>query len=617
MIILPIFDSAKHIEEQKDFSYLSDDYNMEDIRQVHSYLKLCVNSSAFNHYRKIEALLHWCALVAKISLKDFTYNHFKDFLLFYSSPEEEWISHKKSMKFKTNNSIRIPNPEWKPFTTMSRNKYKDLINENVYDHKIGKSLISNYFIFFNFLVRKEYLYTNPIKNNQCQSRFINTSLNNKLILPIFDTAKHIEEQSDFSYLGSSYSIPDIKEALEFLRIKKKDYAYIHIRVEIERFLHWCAIIAKITLKKISYICIEKYIEFYENPPKDWIDNKRKRKFYYKGFIRVPNPEWKPFTISNLKSRSRENIFLVLNEFFAHLIQKKYIYVNPFINKMNNSNKTKCLVRSNEEISEIQWEYIHKNAIQMAKQDPDLNERTLFIISAIHLMSLQLSELIPVNKNNILKMNNFFCDNINNWWFKSVERKNKDQYVFINNEMLAALKRWREHLGFGPYPSSDDNKPLFPKKVIGSYISSLTSISYIRRLVNDCIFKSSQDLLNDKFIKEANSLKKINFICTSSIKSEEAKNIENKTLLSLKKMYTEGKMSNKEIYNSLKISEATFYKYKKLLSLEQNKKSIIKKQKILSLKRMYAEGKMTNKEIYNALRIPEGTFYRYLLISKNI
>jgi hypothetical protein len=72
MIILPIFDSAKHIEDQINFSYLSEEYNIKDLEIIHKYLNLCSSTRAFNQYRKIETLFHWCTLIAKISLIDLT-----------------------------------------------------------------------------------------------------------------------------------------------------------------------------------------------------------------------------------------------------------------------------------------------------------------------------------------------------------------------------------------------------------------------------------------------------------------------------------------------------------------------------------------------------------------
>ena len=53
MIILPIFDSAKHIENQINFSYLSEEYNIKDLEIIHKYLNLCSSTRAFIQYRKI------------------------------------------------------------------------------------------------------------------------------------------------------------------------------------------------------------------------------------------------------------------------------------------------------------------------------------------------------------------------------------------------------------------------------------------------------------------------------------------------------------------------------------------------------------------------------------
>lgn len=66
----------------------------------------------------------------------------KKFLEFYKNPPAEWIAIKREHKFKTKNSLRIPNPEWKPFINTGRKNNEDT----------GKSLIPIFFIFYSFLL---------------------------------------------------------------------------------------------------------------------------------------------------------------------------------------------------------------------------------------------------------------------------------------------------------------------------------------------------------------------------------------------------------------------------------------------------------------------------------
>ena len=194
---------------------------------------------------------------------------------------------------------------------------------------------------------------------------------------------------------------------------------------------------------------------------------------------------------------------------------------------------------------------------MAKKDPALHERTLFIIAVIYFMSLQLEDLVITNKKDYLKMNNFFCDSNNNWWLRMPKQNNGLEHnIPVKKEVLEHLKRWRTHLELKPFPSANDNKPLFLKKVIGGYTSSLTSIDYSAKFIKNCFYQATEELLNDNLIQEAESLKKI---VPRWIKNTEMEEL-NKRILMAKKMYTENQISIQEICIFNKISRLTFYKY---------------------------------------------------------
>lgn len=69
-------------------------------------------------------------------------------------------------------------------------------------------------------------------------------------LPLFDSIEYIHLQQNFSYLNAGYHIRDIKIAIEFLKsYRGSQGTFNSYRREIERLLHWCALISKTTLKK--------------------------------------------------------------------------------------------------------------------------------------------------------------------------------------------------------------------------------------------------------------------------------------------------------------------------------------------------------------------------------
>src|SRR5260221_14789951 len=60
------------------------------------------------------------------------------------------------------------------------------------------------------------------------------------------------------------------------------------RREIERFVYWCWFVQKKSLLELKRFDIESFIEFCQNPPKQWIGLKSVSRFTDKGGARIPN-----------------------------------------------------------------------------------------------------------------------------------------------------------------------------------------------------------------------------------------------------------------------------------------------------------------------------------------
>ncbi len=351
-----------------------------------------------------------------------------------------------------------------------------------------------------------------------------TKLKNKAdkqILAIFDSLEYIKKQNDFSYLSDDYNLKDIKKAQSFLLAYQGSLGTFNAyRREIERLLQWNSLISKKSLQDLRREDIEDYIKFCQKPPKKWIGTYKPARFIVQNNQRISNPEWKPFiaTVSKaqhnkgtkpefkdfeLSQDTIKEIFAVIGSFYSYLQQEEYVLINPvtmvrqkskFIRKL----QTKAKVRR---LSELQWLYVIQTAQKMADEGIENYERTLFIMSALYSMYLRISELVA-SKRWIPKMNDFTCDSDNNWWFTTVGKGNKQRQIAVSNAMLDSLKRWRIHLKLSPLPSLSDNSVLLPKTRGKGPISST---NHIRNIVQDCFDRAIEDLKNDGFIEEADSL----------------------------------------------------------------------------------------------------------------
>ncbi len=139
--------------------------------------------------------------------------------------------------------------------------------------------------------------------------------------------------------------------------------------------------------------------------------------------------------------------------------------------------------------------------EMAEMNPQLHERTLFIISALYAMYLRISEL-AANARWTPSMDHFYRDHDGNWWFTTVGKGNKQRQIAVSNAILKALKRWRKYLGLSSIPSPADHYPLLPK-VKGN--GPIRNTNHIREIVQSCFYKAMEQLKTDGLIEEAESL----------------------------------------------------------------------------------------------------------------
>lgn len=340
-------------------------------------------------------------------------------------------------------------------------------------------------------------------------------------LPLFDSLEYITDEKDFSYLSTDYHLPDIHMGIAFLKAYRGSQGTFNsYRREIERFIHWCALIEKKTLKDIKREAIEAYMTFCQKPLSHWIGTTKPARFILKEGLRIPNPTWRPFvaTISKVKRRkgnepvikefelaysSVRELFAILGSFYNYLLQEEYVYMNPvalirqkskFIRRTQSQPKIRRL-------SELQWQYVIQTSKTLADNHADTHERTLFIMSALYAMYLRISEL-SASARWIPEMSDFLRDNDGNWWFTTVGKGNKERQIAVSETMLAALKRWRTHLNLSPLPSLADNSPLLPK-IKGN--GPIKSINYIRKIVQSAFDAGIAQLSKDGFEEEAEML----------------------------------------------------------------------------------------------------------------
>mgnify|MGYP001259845706 FL=1 len=307
----------------------------------------------------------------------------------------------------------------------------------------------------------------------------------------------------------SGSVQDYQEASEFLySYRGSPDTFSTYRREVEHFLRWCWIISKKTLNQIVREDIENYIEFTNQPPKSWVGDKNVSRFIDRGGERVPNSEWRPYVGTSgvyvASQAAIQSLFSVLSSFFNFLIQENYITANPVAQLRQKSKYLRKKQQSKGQIrrlSPLQWDYVMEAAETLAKKEPLVHERTLFIMNALYAMYLRISELVETPRW-YPQMGHFQPDQEGNWWFVTVGKGNKEREVSVSNAMLEALKRYRLSRCLPPLPSPGESTPLI-HKTRGK--GGITSTRQIRGIVQKCFDLATDRIRTEGFRDEADRL----------------------------------------------------------------------------------------------------------------
>ena len=303
---------------------------------------------------------------------------------------------------------------------------------------------------------------------------------------LFDTLENLRDTPEcvVNYIDS-LNIPAAREEFrlcnEFLKsyINSKD-TFSAYRRETERLLHWSWLICKKPLKEINRNDVRDYLEFIRQPPITWIATKIVDRFIEDEHgVRQHNSAWRPFVVKvskvarkqgklpnknqyGLSNKSIEAIFAVLSSLYTYLQQEEYLDVNPIalIRQKKGYIQRQQTRKVTRKLSKLQWLTVISMAEQMAHEDIQ-HERTLFLTSAFYLLGLRISELAFAG-DRLALMGNFAPDKRGLWWYTTVGKGNKMRDVAVPDELLNALKRYRQTLNLTPLPHRDENTPLFPK-----------------------------------------------------------------------------------------------------------------------------------------------------------
>lgn len=177
--ILPLFDTLNHLHKNMENVVLPEQRFQTDFYHTLNFLKSYNGSlGTFNSYRReAERLLQWCWLIKGMTLPELKRDDIEQFIRFCQNPPPSWISVKKVPRYIEKESLRTPNPEWRPFTahvSKAARKKGKIVSIDEFDLSQGSiqevfAILSTY---FNFMIAEEYILSNPIALIRQKSKFV-------------------------------------------------------------------------------------------------------------------------------------------------------------------------------------------------------------------------------------------------------------------------------------------------------------------------------------------------------------------------------------------------------------------------------------------------------------
>lgn len=343
-------------------------------------------------------------------------------------------------------------------------------------------------------------------------------MNNKktIPLPLFDTLENINEPIPDCvklYL-KNINLSGVEQEFEFGHKFLDSYSgsydtFNAYRREIERFLHWCWLIAGKTIKTIDRNDIKHYFDFSKQPPLNWITTKNIQRFIIKDGVKTHNPEWRPFVVRISKAKHKHGdtpdknnynpsnnsmaaLIAVLSTFFTFLQQEGYIEVNPvqLVRQKKRYIQKQQTHKVTRKLSHLQWQYVINTIENLANSDEKF-ERHLFLMAIFYLLGLRISE-VAGSQNHIPTMADFAPDKNSRWWFTTVGKGNKVRDVAVPDALLEALKRYRTSCNLTPLPARGESAPLLGKERGNGNLGA----RQVRNLVQQCFDYAIKRLRKD-------------------------------------------------------------------------------------------------------------------------
>lgn len=302
------------------------------------------------------------------------------------------------------------------------------------------------------------------------------------------------------------------------------------RSELTIFLNWLWRVEQASILDVDRRRLSRYLDFCQQPPAELIGYCNVPQFKTDKGSRAVNSNWRPFLgkkalgealgyqLSHSAIRTK---LALLSAFFSYLIDLDYVERNPAAillraGRYKRRDQHETSREDNEQLksfSELQWSYVVSTVNQMAQTEPEVHERSRFLIILMYSCYLRISE-VSARPGFSPIMGQFRRDKKTGVWgfFVPVSKSGKSGTVAVSNELLAALIQYRRFLGLSDLPSPDEQTPLFVRHKASGHgrdagiKAANLGIRQVRELVDNVIQMAADNAAADGLLMDANEMR---------------------------------------------------------------------------------------------------------------
>jgi site-specific recombinase XerD len=245
------------------------------------------------------------------------------------------------------------------------------------------------------------------------------------------------------------------------------------RKEAERLLLWAISEKQKPLSSLTRDDLRHYQKFLADPQPvaRWCGQRRPRNAI----------NWRPFQ-GVLSAASIAHAITVINALFSYLVEAGYLAGNPLglmrRKAFNALDKSKVTERFLEQsLWQAVLNYIEKLPRDTLREQKEY-ERIRFLFHLLYLLGPRVSEVAQAKMQSIKQIHS-------KWWWQVTGKGRKTQLIPINDSMLSALIRYRQHYGLPQLPQPDETNYLFMNLNGSKGVSANMIYKLVKKIFLDC------------------------------------------------------------------------------------------------------------------------------------